>query len=76
MDVGSDLGWSKRWWCRWVGRRDRRTPLDGVIEVVGGSRNPVSSLDEIEVVVVVDVESRWRRLMTTRAGVVDVGGGG
>ena len=48
-------------------------------EVVGGGRNPVSSLGEVEVVVAElgrAVESRWRRLMMTEAGVVDVDGGG
>ena len=69
MDVGSDLDWAKRWWCRWVGRRDRRTPLDGVIEVVGGGKSLVSSLGEIEVCVVDVEESRWRHLMVMGAGV-------
>ena len=59
MDVGSDHGWLKKWWCQWVGCRDHQTPLDGVIEVVGGGRNLISSLDEIEVVVVGVEESRW-----------------
>ena len=48
-------------------------PVVGVIEVDGG-RNLVSSLGEIEVVVVVDVESRWRRLMELAAVEVDGGG--
>ena len=72
--MGNDRGWSKRWWCQWVGRRDRQTPLDGVIEVVGGGRNLVSPSDEIEVVVVGVEESRWRRLMVVDAGVDGEGG--
>ena len=54
-------------------------PVEGMVEVVGDDRNLVSSLDEIEVVVAEPgrvVESCWQRLMTTKAGVVDVGGGG
>ena len=69
----------KRWAGSAEGCLDRQTPVEGVVEVVGDDRNLVSSLDEIEVVVAEServVESRWRRLMTTRAGVVDVGGGG
>ena len=73
VGVGSDRGWSKRWDGGQEGRRERQTPVEGVIEVVGDGRDLVSSLDEIEVVVV-DVESRWRRLMVMV--VVDVGGDG
>ena len=60
-----------------LGRRDRQTPVEGMVEVVDDGRNLVSSLDEIEVVVVEPgraVKSRWRCLMTMEASVVDGGG--
>ena len=41
---------------------------------MGDGRSLVSSLDEIEVVVVGADESHWRRLMVTGGGVVDVDG--
>ena len=48
-------------------------PVEGMCEV-GDGRSLVSSLDEIEVVVVMGVESRWRHWMPLAA--VDVGDGG
>ena len=69
VGVGSDRGWSKRWDGGQEGRRERQTPVEGVIEVVGDGRNLVSSLDEIEAVVVGVEESRWRRSTVVDAGV-------
>ena len=50
-----------------LGHQNHQTPVEGMVKVVGGGKNLVSSLDEVEVVVIGVIESCWQRLMVSEA---------